>query len=101
VPPDAVSVIGELDDIVTSSGYAVTPVVGELIRPVGYRPNPAEVASVFEAPAALFADPSAAEQMGERTFRGHTYAIRAYRWRSHRIWGATARAMEALAGYFR
>jgi len=89
--------LGLLDDCATPSGYVITPVVFELdVEPV-YRENREEVAEIFEAPLALFADPNAAEDMGERSFRGVSYQLFAYPYRGHRIWGATARILRNLA----
>ncbi len=98
VAPSSVRVLGVLDDVVSSSGYAMTPVVGELRdwRADAYRADPGEVAEIFEAPVGAFADRRRAEWLGTRTFRGMTYELRAYRSDGHRIWGATARVMEAL-----
>jgi 8-oxo-dGTP pyrophosphatase MutT (NUDIX family) len=96
VPPDQIDVLGVLDDVPTPTGFVITPVVAELRGPVAYRPSPDEVSAVFEAPLAAFADPSRAEDMGEREHWGIRYRVRAYRHGPHRIWGATARVLEAL-----
>jgi 8-oxo-dGTP pyrophosphatase MutT (NUDIX family) len=96
IPPSAVHIIGQIDDIFTPSGFVVTPVIAELRAPPRYRPNPAEVAEVFEAPLSLFADPATAEDLGEREHFGVRYTMRAYPWGEHRIWGATARILENL-----
>jgi hypothetical protein len=85
-----------LDDVPTPSGFVITPVVGVLTSPCDYQPNPHEVAQVFEAPLATFADRDAAEDMGERENWGVRYRLRAYPYQSHRIWGATARVLESL-----
>ncbi len=100
VAPSSVRVLGVLDDVVSSSGYAMTPVVGELLdwHPEQYRPDAREVAEIFEAPVGVFADRRRAEWLGTRTYRGLTYEMRAYRCDGHRIWGATARVMESLVG---
>jgi 8-oxo-dGTP pyrophosphatase MutT (NUDIX family) len=95
IEPATWNVLGELDDVFSRSGWVVTPVVGALPAPV-YRPNPHEVAGVFEAPLALFADPSRAEHVGVREYQGHSYSIRAYTFGGHRIWGLTARILEGM-----
>lgn len=92
----AVRVLGELDDVPTPTGFVITPVVGELVDEVEYHPSPAEVSAVFEAPLDTFGDPAAAEDMGEREHWGIRYRLHAYRFGDHRIWGATARVLEAL-----
>ena len=43
VPPAAVEVLGLLDDMWTSSRFAITPVVGVIPYPFAFRLNPAEV----------------------------------------------------------
>lgn len=97
IAPSAVRVLGTLDDVPTPTGFVITPVVAELAaHPVDYRPNPAEVSAVFEAPLATFADQATAEDMGEREHWGIKYRLHAYRFGEHRIWGATARVLEAL-----
>ena len=96
IAPRAVRVLGELDDVPTPTGFVITPVVAELVDAVDYRPSPDEVSAVFEAPLDIFADPATAEDMGEREHWGIKYRLHAYRFGEHRIWGATARVLEAL-----
>ncbi len=96
VPAEHVEVVGLLDDVPTPTGFVITPVVAELVRPVEYRPSPDEVSAVFEAPLAAFADPTLAEDMGEREHRGMRYRLRSYRHGEHSIWGATARVLESV-----
>ncbi len=95
---DAPRVIGTLDDVPTPSGYLITPVVAALHGEPVYRPDAAEVAAWFEVPLALFADPRTAEIIGDREWRGQRYQLRGYHFGEHRIWGATARILEDLAG---
>jgi len=96
IAPSAMRVLGELDDVPTPTGFVITPVVAELMGAVDYRPSPDEVSAVFEAPLDTFADPATAEDMGEREHWGIRYRLHAYRFGEHRIWGATARVLEAL-----
>ena len=96
VAPEQVRVLGLLDDVPTPTGFVITPVVAELGGSPEYRPNPDEVSAVFEAPLHAFADPSLAEDMGEREAWGMRYRVRAYRFGEWRIWGATARVLEAV-----
>jgi mutator protein MutT len=51
---DAASVLGRLDDYVTRSGYAITPVVVWAGRVGSLQPNPAEVRSVHRIPVDEF-----------------------------------------------
>jgi 8-oxo-dGTP pyrophosphatase MutT (NUDIX family) len=96
IAPSAVRVLGTLDDVPTPTGFVITPVVAELTGAVDYRPSPAEVSALFEAPLDTFADQATAEDMGEREHWGIKYRLHAYRFGDHRIWGATARVLESL-----
>lgn len=96
VPVEDVRVLGLLDDVPTPTGFVITPAVAELVGPTDYRPNPAEVAALFEAPLAAFADAASAEDMGVREHDGVRYHLRAYPYGEHRIWGATARVLDSL-----
>jgi len=97
VPADALSTLGVVDPVPTPTGYLITPVVAEMKRPADYDLNRAEVAELFEAPLALFADPDAMIRMGAREYRGIRYHLFAFRYQGHVIWGATARIMAQLA----
>src|SRR5690349_798645 len=46
----AVELLGRLPDYRTRTGYRVTPVVGLLMPPIAFRPDPHEVAEIFEVP---------------------------------------------------
>jgi len=97
VPRDRIEVLGAIDDVPTPTGFAITPVVARLdARDLAYVPDRREVAGWFEAPLALFRDRAAAEDLGTRTWQGVSYSLRAYRHGEHRIWGATARVLEAI-----
>lgn len=84
-----VELLGRLPEYRTSTGFAVTPVVGWAEPPLAYRPDPHEVADVFEVPLAFLLDT-----------RNHRYESAFYRGRMRHywampygerfIWGATA-----------
>jgi 8-oxo-dGTP pyrophosphatase MutT (NUDIX family) len=84
-----VQVLGRLPEYRTSTGFAVTPVVGWAEPPLTYSPDPHEVADVFEVPLAFLLDT-----------RNHRYESAFYRGRMRHywampygerfIWGATA-----------
>ena len=89
LPPDRVEVIGTLDHYIVRSGYRVTPVVGFVKPPFDVRPDPFEVADVFEVPLSFVLDTenhvteTRTDQGVERTFYVLPYENRY-------IWGATA-----------
>jgi len=89
LPPDAVRVLGVLPQYVTISAYAITPVVGVVTRPFSPRPDPFEVADVFEVPLAHMLDP----EHHQRHFREENGRRRGYYaipYGERLIWGATA-----------
>lgn len=96
VPRTAPRVLGMLDDVPTPSGYAITPVVAELDGALTLAPDPREVASWFFVPLARFFERTDVEVLGTRSWRGRPWTMRAYPFGGHRIWGATARILEAV-----
>ena len=94
--PDQVTLFGEADPYRTVTGYCVTPVVGLVPPDLQLRPNPAEVASWFEAPLAFVLDPANQRRMSAE-FRGRTRHYYQIDWNDRRIWGATAAMLVNLA----
>jgi 8-oxo-dGTP pyrophosphatase MutT (NUDIX family) len=92
---DRVSVLGRLADYETVTGYRVTPVVGWLEPPFSVRPDPIEVADIFEVPLAFLLDPVNQQRhfrmLGE--IRRDYFAIP---YRERYIWGATAAMLMIL-----
>ncbi len=84
-----VEVLGRLDPYLTITGFEVTPIVGAIAGPVVPRPDPYEVADVFEVPLAFLLDP-ANHQRVERDFKGQRRAYYAMPYGDRYIWGATA-----------
>jgi 8-oxo-dGTP pyrophosphatase MutT (NUDIX family) len=92
----AVEVLGLLDDEITPTGYLVTPVVGLVPHPPTYRPDPGEVAEVFEVPFAVLADPTTVRDMGAIGHGGIDYRLFEYHVGARVIWGVTARIVRQL-----
>ena len=95
LPSTQVSVLGNLAEYETVTGYRVTPVVGWVEPPFALTPDPVEVADVFEVPLAFLLDP--ANQ--QRHFR-MLGALRRDYWAipygERYIWGATAAMLMIL-----
>ncbi|MEW5728636.1 MAG: CoA pyrophosphatase [Pseudomonadota bacterium] len=87
--PRHVEVVGRLDDYVTGTGFAVTPVVGLVTPPFTLAPDPFEVADVFEVPLDFLAD-TANHRLHRREVAGRARPFWAMTWRDRMIWGATA-----------
>jgi len=90
-----VTVLGRLADYETVTGYRVTPVVGWVEPPFTVKPDPVEVADVFEVPLAFLLEP----QNQQRHFRMLGEIRRDYfaiPYRERYIWGATAAMLMIL-----
>ena len=92
-----IDILGALPDYVTGSGYRVTPVVGLVTPPFELKPDPNEVADVFEVPLSFLMDGMNHQRLSVELPQGagrrHFYAIP---YGPHFIWGATAGMLRNL-----
>ena len=84
-----VEIIGRLDTYVTRTGFVVTPVVGLVSPPFTLKPDPHEVAEIFEVPLSFLLD-RRNHQRCSAEFEGRTRFFWAMPYGRHFIWGATA-----------
>ena len=96
LPRDHVEVIGRLDTYVTSTGFEVTPVVGLVQAPYPSKPDPFEVAEIFEVPLTFIVDP-ANHQRQSREYKGRLRTFFVLPYQQRYIWGATAGMLVNLA----
>jgi len=89
LPAAAVEVIGEADPYRTITGFQVTPVVGVVPPGLELRPDPREVAGMFEAPLDFLLDPRR-QIIRTVDFQGRPRSFYEIMWEDRRIWGATA-----------
>ncbi len=95
-----VEVLGQLDDIVTITGFLVSPFVGVLRRwPYPFAANAEEVAELVEVPLRHLMDERNLEE-STRWFGDRWWPILSYRYGDHRIWGATARIFKGFFDKF-
>lgn len=94
--PALVSVAGLSTPYRTGTGFHVTPVVGFVAEGYAPRPNPDEVAEVFETPFGFLMDPLSYQQKEIETADGVKRRFYAATWEDHYIWGATAGMLRAL-----
>jgi 8-oxo-dGTP pyrophosphatase MutT (NUDIX family) len=87
--PRDVQPLGYLDPLLTITGFRVVPLVAWLAPGFVPRPDPSEVAEVFEVPLDLLLDPHRLERV-ELQFAGRPRHVLQYRYEQQRIWGATA-----------
>lgn len=94
--PGRVEVLGELAHYRTRTGFLIHPVVGWIEPPAAFRPDPFEVAELFELPLAFALDPANHRRDAyERDGRRREFWVVPYRDRY--IWGATAGILVNLA----
>jgi len=93
VRPEDVRVLGRMDSLLTVTQYLITPVVGVLPWPYPLRPDPVEVAEVFQIPLDWLAEPTHLERQTRPAIAGgpdvpvFLYAP----YEGNVLWGASAR----------
>jgi 8-oxo-dGTP pyrophosphatase MutT (NUDIX family) len=98
VRPEAVEVLGALDDFQTITSFVVTPFVGVIPHPFPYRLNSDEVEAVVEVPLAFLRDP-AHLRVESLEYEGRMFEVLFWDYGSdpdttYTIWGATARILK-------
>lgn len=96
VRPEDVEVLGQLDDIVTITGFLVSPFVGVLgTSSYPFVVNAQEVAELVEVPLRHLMDERNLER-GSRHYGDRWLPFLSYHYGDHRIWGATARIFKGF-----
>ena len=96
LPASHVEIVGRLDTYLTGTGFEVVPVVGLVAVPFPLRPDPFEVAEVFEVPLDFIIDPLN-HQRRSREWRGMMRSYFVLPYENRYIWGATAGMLVNLA----
>ena len=92
IEPEHVSILGRLDDLATfSTSFTISPFVGLIPYPYPFRPNPIEVAIVFDASLSILADPTVGRRYIRARDDGATIEDYEFHVDGDVIWGATAR----------
>jgi 8-oxo-dGTP pyrophosphatase MutT (NUDIX family) len=89
LPAERVAILGELAPYETVTGYRVTPVVGWVEPPLELKPDPIEVADVFEVPLPFMLD-RLNHQRHSRLLGDMRVDFWAIPYGERYIWGATA-----------
>jgi 8-oxo-dGTP pyrophosphatase MutT (NUDIX family) len=96
VRPEDIEVLGQLDDIVTITGFLVSPFVGVLRRSsYPFSVNAHEVAELVEVPLYHLMDERNLER-GARHYGDLWVPFLSYHYGDYRIWGATARIFKGF-----
>jgi 8-oxo-dGTP pyrophosphatase MutT (NUDIX family) len=89
ISPEDVDVIGSLRPFISKYGLLVKPFVGIVCEGIQLRPNPDEVASVFEVPLAYFST-AIPIRIDDISRHGESDQIPAFEFDGHEIWGLTS-----------
>ena len=89
VVPQTVELIARSATYVTGTAFRITPVIGVLPSDFVARPDPTEVADVFEAPLDFLFN-IANYQTGTAFYKGKHREYTEMPWQGFRIWGVTA-----------
>jgi len=93
IKPADVSVLGQLDDVTTRSGFKVQVYVGTITYPYDFKPSDIEIAEVLEVPLSVLRDP-ASLRVETRMEEGRKVNGLSYAYNGHLIYGATARILQ-------
>jgi len=93
---ERIEILGFLPEYRTGTGFRVTPVVAVIQPPFELRPDPFEVAEIFEVPLAFLLDP-ANHQRHSLHYRGALRNYFAMPYGDYFIWGATAGMIRSLS----
>ena len=90
-----VAVLARLDNYLVGTGYRITPVLGLIRPPLDLRPDPFEVADIFEVPLDFALDP-ANYRKDSRLVNGMERRFNVLEYGGYYIWGATASILVSL-----
>lgn len=95
IPPQAIELLGALDDYPTITDFVVTPFVGIVRQPCSYRLSNSEVAAVVEVPLSFLRDP-ARLRVEQLEYKGQLHDVLFWDYGPYVIWGATARILKGF-----
>ncbi|CCQ12350.1 Hypothetical nudix hydrolase YeaB [Pseudoalteromonas luteoviolacea B = ATCC 29581] len=95
IPANNVTILGQMDQIKTATGFAITPIVAAINWPVSLRPNPQEVESTF-----LFSINNLKNKQNWQRInvpvQGRTIPVNGQMTEHGLLWGATAKILHNL-----
>ena len=89
IDPGHATTVGYLDPYVTSSGFEIHPVVALIAPEADFRPDPNEVAEIFDVPLGFLMTPEN-HGIGSRAWQGGERRYYVMPYGRHYIWGVTA-----------
>lgn len=94
----AVRLIGRLDDMITITGFHITPCVGLIDGQAEIIPDAYEVARVFSVPMNYLLD-AAHWELRDHTYHGSTFQIWHLPYDSEDIWGVTGTILRGMVEF--
>jgi len=91
--PDDVTIVGELDDTYTTTGFVIAPYIGLIPYPYKFTRNPNELDEIFAVPVSALFDKKVSREEVQETERGRE-TLYFYEYKGKVIWGATARIVK-------
>jgi 8-oxo-dGTP pyrophosphatase MutT (NUDIX family) len=88
-----VTILGELDDVVTRSRFGVRVFIGTIPYPYPFEPSDLEIAEVLEVPIASLYDPANIRRE-TRWQSGELVTAFSYAFNEHLVFGATAKILQ-------
>ena len=95
IAEDRIRILGELDEILTVTGFRIRPFVAKLRWPTALRPNPGEIESVHMLNLADFTDRSRFKSKLWKHNR-RDYPVYFFEFPECTVWGATAKITKNL-----
>ncbi|MCE2464196.1 MAG: CoA pyrophosphatase [Dehalococcoidia bacterium] len=89
IRPEDVTVLGDLDDVVTRTQFGIRVFVGTIPYPYPFKPSPVEIAEVLEVPVVELMSPANRREEA-RWVDGRVSKAYSYAYKEHLIFGATA-----------
>lgn len=93
--PANVDILGQLSELITPTGYHITPYVGVIPPGTAYRLNAEEISGIIEVPLEHLLEPQNMRLERGEFFNSQT-EMPYFQYRQHVIWGATGRITREL-----
>ena len=94
-----ITILGQLDDIITRTNFGVRVYVGTIPYPYPFKPSADEIAEVLEIPISVLQDPTNLLQ-DARLVDGELSITISYACAGHVVFGATATILEQFLGIY-
>ena len=95
--PNDVTILGQMDGVVTQTRYLLSVFVGTISYPYKFHPSPTEVDEILEVPLDHLQNPlNRREEI--RLVKGDLIRSYSYAYKSHLIYGATAKIITQFLG---